>query len=326
MKNNAVEISKEEFHTTLGEIGLPELISLPVESTLVEVLNTLQKNKMGSVTLEKEGKLCGIITERDFLMKVVGKFENWEGLSAEEFMTHNPFTLDLNNKVIHAIRIMSKKEFRHLPIVDEAGKAVHMISIKDLLKIMIDFFPGKIKKQGVVVDWNFVQVDDYDENFLSSGRKKGALSENLFLLPLKRIIDKPSLMIDKETSLQEVVQIMQARGVGSILLTEFETILKGIFTERDFLFKVLGKYDLSQPIPISDFMTTNPHTLLSKHYLAHAINNMFHFKYRNTIIVNEDTYPISVISLLEIFKFIAGYLFEDEEEKGTALVGDIVLD
>jgi CBS domain-containing protein len=93
---------------------------------------------------------------------------------------------------------------------------------------------------------------------------------------------------------------------------EYETSIRGIITERDLLFKVYDQPGVSAESPVREFMTASPHLLLSKHYLAHAINNMFHFGYRNTIVVNEDRYPESIVTLLEIFKFMAFHFYADE--------------
>lgn len=75
------------------------------------------------------------------------------------------------------------------------------------------------------------------------------------------------------------------------------------------MFKIFGKIRLDEgPVPVKDFMTRNPHTLLSKHFIAYAINNMFTFHYRNIVVVDEDRVPVAVVGLLDIFKYLADFL------------------
>ena len=103
---------------------------------------------------------------------------------------------------------------------------------------------------------------------------------------------------------------MQKNKVGSLLIMEYETKILGIVTERDLLLKYFGKISFGENRSVKEFMTANPHLLLHRHYLAHAINNMFKFKYRNIIVVNEDKFPIALVSLLEVFRYISLHLFK----------------
>ena len=70
---------------------------------------------------------------------------------------------------------------------------------------------------------------------------------------------------------------MQTNKKSVAIVTEYETKIKGIITERDFLTKVLGKIDLNSQNPspkLVNFMTVNPECLLNRHILSYAINNM----------------------------------------------------
>ena len=90
---------------------------------------------------------------------------------------------------------------------------------------------------------------------------------------------------------------MKAARKGMVAVTRYETELVGVLTERDLLKKVFGKIDLSSQIKVSEIMTPNPITLLEKHVLSYAINNMFVKNFRNIILVDEEKNPISSISL-----------------------------
>ena len=107
------------------------------------------------------------------------------------------------------------------------------------------------------------------------------------------------------------------------VLTEYETNIKGIITERDFLNKVLGKVDLNLKTSspnIKQFMTPNPECLLSRHILSYAINNMLSGGYRNVVVVNEDRQPESILSMLDIFKYIADHMILEHHEEDIVRV------
>ena len=138
------EVDKEIFNRPISELKLPELVTMDQDSLLADIHETLFKNRFGAIVLTNQNQLSGILTERDFLLKVWGKFENWKEVKASEVMTPEPFSMKLTDKISDCIKIVSRKKFRHLPVVDDNGRPIHMISIKDLLAFIIKFFPKKL--------------------------------------------------------------------------------------------------------------------------------------------------------------------------------------
>lgn len=302
--NEPNHIDIERLKIPLGELPLPELKIESDQLSLQEVVAHLQNQKMGSVVLGNNQKITGIITERDFIFRIVGKIDNWEEACVGEVMTKNPFILEAKQTLLEAAKMMSNKKIRHLPVFDKETNKYSMISIKDILKYISDFFSSKLCALGNVVEWDYVFVSDLGEDFSTISEDRKKINAGIFFTPLKRVIFNKPVIVEPHCSILEALERMRSQGRNSVLICEHGTLLKGIVTERDFLFKVFGKVDINKgSTPISDFMTKAPHTLLVKHFIGHALNNMFKFKYRNTIVVNEDHYPVSIIGLIEIFSF-----------------------
>ena len=88
-------------------------------STIWDVLELMEKEKIGAVLVLTKGKLAGIFTERDLL-------HNWRNLSSlalksekiESIMTKNVKTL-ASDKLSKAAVIMLAKKFRHLPVLED---------------------------------------------------------------------------------------------------------------------------------------------------------------------------------------------------------------
>ena len=57
-------------------------------------------------------------------------------------------------------------------------------------------------------------------------------------------------------------------------------------------------------------MTENPHCLTPNHLLAYAINNMFALNCRNIPLVDEDGFPVAILTLQDLLNYIAGYFVE----------------
>lgn len=295
-------LNSSEFELPLKELATYKSICVSAGTSLSEALEVMRKNKIGSIAIEQDTSIIGIFTERDYLLKVLPVHNSLEGLVIDDFMTKNPISLSLEDSLLKGIELLTKKEFRHLPLHNDQNEITHIISIKDFLKHIRGKFLGTLDGLGTITSWDPVFVDKYSEDF-SIESEANTLSSNVFFTPLSRICTDSKLpIIEGNPSVYDVINQMSENKFGSVLLVKFNTLLNGIFTERDVLNKITTKSELA--LPVSHFMTSNPHIILQKHYIGHALNNMFTYGYRNSIVVNEDKYPIGIVSLLDILKFL----------------------
>lgn len=137
-------LSSESFTHPIREIKMPSVIAIDQETTLDKVVKMMQEKKIGSIVLTKDGKLSGILTERDLLNKVLGIDDNWKSKKASVFMTAEPQTLQTGDAIAYALNNMHVGGYRHIPIVDENNKPVSMISIKDVVGWVLDHFTQEV--------------------------------------------------------------------------------------------------------------------------------------------------------------------------------------
>lgn len=297
--------SRSIFDTPLEQIDLPELITISENLTLVEVLHELQKMKIGAIGISQGSELVGIFSERDFLIRIVNQIQDWKEKIIKDFMTLKPLTLKSSNTLKDAIVLMIRRDFRHIPVYFDKDSKWKIISAKDVLKVLVNQFPESLNKYGVKTTWSVMELDAFGENFsFSESDDNEQLSENSFLMPLRRAIFRKPLIVDREESLAQVLSKMQQTRQAAAIVTKYQTEVEGIITERDFLFKIFDKIELTEQTLVSQFMTKEPHTLLSRHFICFAINNMFKFNYRNLIIVNEDRNPLATVTLMDILKVL----------------------
>ena len=289
---------------TLSSIELPDILFGQDTMLLSDVLAKMQQNKISVFfLLNSEQKLSGIITESD-LVKKVG--ESLEKLNAEasSVMTENPITLSFDNSLKDALIAMSRYQIRHIPVVSEDHKSFKVISVTDIVTLIVNSFEKNISKHGVITNWKDEGNLYIHEDFVTSYDPIEDLAEIVFSAPIREALENRMSILDYNSDLKEVLNLMKDEKLGIVILTEFETKVVGIITERDFLFKVYGKvFDLS--LPVKKFMTGSPHLLRPSHRVSHALNNMEKFKYRSNVIVDEDGLPISIITILHLLKHIA---------------------
>ena len=122
-------------------------------------------------------------------------------------------------------------------------------------------------------------------------------------------LTKP-LIIELGTSLENVLENMQ-KTKNNCVLTLSNEKLNGILTERDILLKVTGKgYDF-QLTTIDEFITLNPSYVTPEDPLAYALNKMYIGGFRNVPVVNDEIYPIGIISISDIISTIADYFHNE---------------
>ena len=120
---------------TVGEIMSGDLLDVAPELPLEEAARRIDERRVGAAVVLSGGRLAGILTERDVLRAVAAG--RVEGTTVAEWMTAHPETIEPSETTGQAAALMIHGGFRHLPVVD-GGKAVGMISIRDLMRHVLD--------------------------------------------------------------------------------------------------------------------------------------------------------------------------------------------
>jgi CBS domain-containing protein len=102
---------------------------------LTEVAQRMVSRDVGAVLVLEDGRLVGILTERDVLRAVAGGIG--EDTVVADWMTRDPDTMEPDEPIRQAAVLMIHGGFRHLPIV-EGDQVVGMLSIRDLMRVVLE--------------------------------------------------------------------------------------------------------------------------------------------------------------------------------------------
>ncbi len=107
------------------------LASLPPGASVRDAAKVMTERHIGAILIAVDGRLQGVFTERDVLTRVV-----MPGLDPDEtalggVMTPNPDTVGPDDTALEALRRMSERGYRHLPVVKD-GRLIGIVSIRDL--------------------------------------------------------------------------------------------------------------------------------------------------------------------------------------------------
>ncbi|HZR82147.1 MAG TPA: CBS domain-containing protein [Candidatus Binatia bacterium] len=124
--------------------GLQDPIQLPYDASVREAIDTMNDARVGCVMLVDDGRLVGVFTERDVLLRVAGSRVDIEETAVGELMTRDPECLTLDDRIAYALNRMSVGGFRHVPLVDDDGRPTGLVSMRHIVDYLVDLFPHAV--------------------------------------------------------------------------------------------------------------------------------------------------------------------------------------
>jgi CBS domain-containing protein len=116
--------------------------------TVTEAMRAMQKEHRGVVLVTEDGssetRVLGVFTERDVLFRIVDRGRNPMTLALAEVMTRDPECVPVEASVAWVLNKMSVGGFRHVPVVDRAGRPVFVVSVRDVVELLVDRFPREV--------------------------------------------------------------------------------------------------------------------------------------------------------------------------------------
>jgi CBS domain-containing protein len=126
-----------------------EVWSVAPDTTVFEALQLMADKGIGAVVVKEDGRLVGVMSERDYARKVILKGKASRDIPVREIMTERVVTVFPDTLCTECMALMTEKRVRHLPVVDReaGGKLVGLISIGDVIKAVISEQQYVIERQ-----------------------------------------------------------------------------------------------------------------------------------------------------------------------------------
>jgi len=124
-------------------MSLLKIASVPpatveAKASVTEAVEIMSEHAVGAVAVVENGKLLGIFTERDVMLRVVLRHRHPNNTRVGEVMTSPVETITDESHEEDALVHMVERHVRHLPIVNAKGELTGMLSIRNLLEHRVD--------------------------------------------------------------------------------------------------------------------------------------------------------------------------------------------
>ena len=115
-----------------------DIWSVDAEEPVLSAIQIMADRHVGALPVLRDGALVGVISERDYARKVILLGRSSAETEVWQIMSSPVVTVGPEDEVRHCMHIMTEHRIRHLPVVDEAGAMVGVISIGDLVRAVIE--------------------------------------------------------------------------------------------------------------------------------------------------------------------------------------------
>lgn len=115
-----------------------DVVTIGPDATLSDVAAVLHEHGIGAVVvLEADGRVVGIVSERDVVRHLAAEGAGCLGVTVNDAMTGAITTCSASTTTDELMQVMTEGRFRHVPVVDDAGGLVGIVSIGDVVKSTI---------------------------------------------------------------------------------------------------------------------------------------------------------------------------------------------
>jgi CBS domain-containing protein len=113
------------------------IYAVPPDASVFSAIELMADKQIGALLVIDEGRLVGMVSERDYARKVVLNGRSSKDTFVREIMTSDPITINCESSVDEAMRTMTDTRCRHLPVIDRQGHVAGIVSIGDLVNWIV---------------------------------------------------------------------------------------------------------------------------------------------------------------------------------------------
>lgn len=138
-----MDLARNLIIESVSRLNPPPPVLAASTQTASDAAALMRENHTGCVLVCEQGRLIGIFTERDLVLKVMAHGRPLNS-PLRECMTPQPTTVQAKEPIAVALRKMQAGGYRHLPVVSEDGQPVGTITVNRIVHYLVEHFPSTI--------------------------------------------------------------------------------------------------------------------------------------------------------------------------------------
>lgn len=280
MKGLPVAVADDLATMKVSELHLGRFVEVTPSESISATVEAMRETGYSSACVVDDGELVGVFTQRDVLMKVLGRPRVCDHPVGDE-MTRSPRTMRDDQSVADGLAIMSEWWVRSVPVIDNEDQLVGSFSWYTVMNTMAAILnrPSDDTHGGPGVEEGLEFVDFTGLN-----------------------ISTPVTVSEDDTA-EVAVHHMRARAISSILVVDQREHLAGIISEFDLLVKLACTgVDLAK-VTVGELMSPDVVALSARSMIADAIQKMADRGLSHAPLLGESSRPVGIAS----FRDIASY-------------------
>ena len=132
---------------TVREAMTSKLCSIDTDKTVAYAAKMMRDEDVGIAPIVEGDRLVGVLTDRDIAVRVVAEGGDSEQTKVTDVMSRDLVTLDPDQDLDEALRLMARHQVRRLPVVEEDGRLVGVVAQADVAQHAGDQQTGEVVEQ-----------------------------------------------------------------------------------------------------------------------------------------------------------------------------------
>ena len=132
---------------TVREVMTSKLCSIDTDKPVAYAAKMMRDEDVGIAPIVEGDRLVGVLTDRDIAVREVAEGRDPEQVKAAEVASRDVVTLDPEQDLDEALRLMARHQVRRLPVVEEDGRLVGVVAQADVAKVADERHTGEVVEQ-----------------------------------------------------------------------------------------------------------------------------------------------------------------------------------
>lgn len=290
------------FESKINPLG-SDVIKIPGDTVAHKAGRVMARGNIGAVVVEHKNNIVGIVSERDYVRKITLKGLHSKSLVVTDIMTAQVATVNMETALDDVVRLMLDKNIRHLPVVsgelgDRAENLVDVISIRDVMRevrrLMLSLSGSASRKWQEDASKQTVQDMLKVKAAHHGGKMPGVIESRV------------------DQTVYSCLELMEKHHIGALVIEE-DRVTSGIFTERDYMRKIIAPDRNSKETAVGDIMTPFPVCVTTNFSVAQCLQLVTERSFRHLPVMgflgsahDDDSRVVNVLSIKDILRTISG--------------------